>query len=79
MRTPWTDSTRTDFGWGGAAGAYAAVDPVNNVTLYYAQHVLKAPNRHLRPWLYCAVCADLHGERIEIPIQRVDETPNLTY
>ena len=28
-----------DFGWGGAAGAYLAVDRVNDFTLFYAQHL----------------------------------------
>ena len=79
MRTPRFDPKRTEFGWGGAAGAYASVDPVNNVTFYYAQHVLKAPNRHLRPWLYKTIRADLHGEKIEVPIEKADDTPSLTY
>lgn len=79
MRTPLGDPKHTEFGWGGAAGAYASVDPVNNVTFYYAQHVLKAPNRHLRPWLYDTVRADLLGERVEVPIDQTDENPTLTY
>ncbi len=29
-----------EFGWDGAAGAFAAVDPVNRVSIFYAQHVL---------------------------------------
>ena len=29
----------TDYGWGGAAGAFLAVDPVHDFTFYYAQHV----------------------------------------
>lgn len=29
-----------EFGWDGAAGAFAMVDPVNNVSLTYFQHVL---------------------------------------
>ena len=79
MRTPFGDPTHTDCGWGGAAGAYASVDFVNNVTFYYAQHVLKAPNRHLRPWLYDTIRADLLGEKVEVPVDQVDETPSLTY
>ncbi len=67
MRTPRQDPKHTDFGWGGAAGAFASVDPVNNVTFYYAQHVLMAPNVALRRWLYQTVRADLHGEKIHIP------------
>lgn len=79
MRTPRGNPECTDFGWGGAAGAYASVDPVNNVTFYYAQHVLNAPNRHLRPWLYQTIRADLLGEKIQVPITQDDDNPSLTY
>ena len=34
----------TDFGWGGAAGAYLLVDRVNGITAYHAQHTLSSPN-----------------------------------
>ena len=35
-----------EFGWDGAAGAFAMVDPVNNVSLTYFQHVLgNAPDQ----------------------------------
>lgn len=32
-------SERTDFGWGGAAGAYFSIDPVKELTVLYMQHV----------------------------------------
>ena len=38
----------TDFGWGGAAGAWLAIDCVNDYTAYYAQHVLNSPNAAMR-------------------------------
>lgn len=81
MRTPSLDpnGARKDFGWGGAAGAYAAVDPVHNLSFYYSQHVLHSPNRHLRTWLYHTIRADLSGEKIEVPIDKVDDKPRLTY
>lgn len=79
MRAPRGNPTHTEFGWGGAAGAYASVDPVNNVTFYYAQHVLNSPVRHLRAWLYDVIRADLLGEKVEVPIAQEDEDPNLTY
>ena len=79
MRTPRLDPTWTDFGWGGAAGAFASVDPVNNITFYYSQHVLSSPVRPLRPWLYRAIRADLLGQKIQIPIDQADENPELTY
>ena len=31
-----------EFGWGGAAGAYVIIDPVNRVTAYYAEHMLNS-------------------------------------
>ena len=77
MRTPWQDPTRTEFGWGGAAGAYASVDPVNNMTIFYAQHVLASPNRSLREWIYRSARADLLGEKVEVP--GVDLTYDFTY
>ncbi|MBO5868583.1 MAG: beta-lactamase family protein [Oscillospiraceae bacterium] len=77
MRTPWQDSTRTEFGWGGAAGAYASVDPVNNMTIFYVQHVLASPNRSLREWVYRSARADLRGEKIQVP--GVDLTYAFTY
>ncbi len=79
LRTPRLDPTWTEFGWGGAAGAYASVDPVNNITFYYSQHVLSAPTRTLRPWLYRAIRADLLGQEIRIPIEQEDDHPELTY
>jgi len=79
VRTPRLDPTWTEFGWGGAAGAFASVDPVNNISIYYAQHVLASPNRSLRPWLYRTVRADLLGQKIRIPIEETDDNPSLTY
>ena len=79
MRTPRSGGSRTDFGWGGAAGAYASVDPENNFTFYYAQHVLQSPTRPLRPWLYHAVRADLLGEKIQIPDAATGCVSGITY
>ena len=47
VRTP-VEGLSTDFGWGGAAGAYLAVDRKNNITLYYAQHLMNSPNQTIR-------------------------------
>ena len=32
-----------EFGWDGAAGAYALVEPINHIALYYAQQVYSCP------------------------------------
>ena len=34
------DDLVSDFGWGGAAGAYYAIDRKNQITVYFATHVL---------------------------------------
>ncbi len=59
VRVPRAGYPRTDFGWGGAAGAYLAIDPVNEISIYYAQHVLASPNGNLRKDLIEAVKLDL--------------------
>ena len=62
VRTPMTDMGTTDFGWGGAAGAYWAVDRENGITMYYAQHMLNSPNKQERYILYATVKEDLFGK-----------------
>ncbi|HBI71607.1 MAG TPA: hypothetical protein DDY59_00255 [Lachnospiraceae bacterium] len=32
-----------EFGWDGAAGAYALVDPINHISIFYAQHIMGFP------------------------------------
>ncbi len=59
VRVPRAGGKRTDFGWGGAAGAFLAIDPVNGISMYYAQHVLASPNGALRKDLIEAVKLDL--------------------
>ncbi|MBR5614960.1 MAG: beta-lactamase family protein [Clostridia bacterium] len=44
VRCPKKGSPATDFGWGGAAGAYLAIDRPQKVSLFYAQHALNSPN-----------------------------------
>ncbi len=48
VRTPLSSGKRTDYGWGGAAGAFCAVDPHNQITVFFAQHVLGSPSRRYR-------------------------------
>lgn len=44
-------SEKSDFGWGGAAGAWLGIDWENDYTAYYAQHVLYSPNAGMRDGL----------------------------
>ncbi len=79
LRAPRGKSYHTEFGWAGACGAYCSVDPVNNITFYYSQHVNNNPNRHLRRYLYTAIRGDILGEKVFVPIHSEDEDPTLTY
>lgn len=54
-----------DFGWGGAAGAFLAIDPVNDITLYYAQHVVLSPVVPLRSKLYTLTLEEITGKTIQ--------------
>ena len=48
VRCPLNDNIKTDFGWGGAAGAYLAIDRESQITIYYAQHVTSSPVQPIR-------------------------------
>ncbi len=41
-----------DFGWDGAAGAFMAIDLENEITVFYAQHLLADPNNPNRHMVY---------------------------
>ena len=59
VRTPLPPCA--DFGWGGAAGAYLSIDIPHGLSFYYAQHVLLAPYRGLRPVIYDSIMAEYFG------------------
>jgi len=61
LRTPREGSIFTDFGWGGAAGSYLAVDMENGISLYHSQHLLSPPNQGIRERVYLHVMAELMG------------------
>ncbi|MBR2374402.1 MAG: beta-lactamase family protein [Lentisphaeria bacterium] len=48
-----------DYGWGGAAGAFLAIMPQHEITIFYAQHVLSSPAQAVRGLLREAVLKDL--------------------
>ncbi len=58
VRVP-SNHLRTDIGWGGAAGAFAAIDFKNKISLYYSQHVLQTPNKDWRKDIIEAAKLDL--------------------
>ena len=62
LRCEYNNSGSSDFGWGGAAGAYLACDLKYDFTLFHVQHVMNSPNQPLRNYLTSAIRKDLDGE-----------------
>ena len=63
VRCPKGDKKYIDFGWGGAAGSYLAIDVQNAISIYFAKHLLSAPTQGLRTMLYRFVRAELIDNR----------------
>jgi CubicO group peptidase (beta-lactamase class C family) len=61
VRCPKPGVEKPDFGWGGAAGAFLAILPEAEATIFYAQHVRNTPNRKLRIQLPLALLEDLRS------------------
>ncbi len=78
VRTPLPGHPHTEFGWGGAAGAYASVDTTLGVSIFYVQHVLASPNNALRKQIYELVFDELTGMETTAKQQNEAEK-NLTY
>jgi len=38
-----------EFGWGGAAGTYVIIDPENELSVFYAQHMLNSQEPYIHP------------------------------
>ena len=47
IRPEMSPSAFREFGWDGAAGAFALADPENEVAIFYAQHEFGAPWHHM--------------------------------
>ena len=52
VRCPNGKEKYTDFGWGGAACSYLAVDMENEISLFFGAHVLSSPAQGLRTKVY---------------------------
>ncbi len=59
VRCPKGHERYTDFGWGGAACAFLAVDMENEITLYFGAHLLLSPVQPLRQMVYRFVRAEI--------------------
>jgi len=57
---------RKEFGWGGAAGAYFAIDEERKMTVFMAMHLLNSPVQGIRGMVYRFAAAELFAkERTE--------------
>ena len=75
-------SVRCDYGWGGAAGAYLAVDEAHGMTVFLAMHLLNSPVQGCRAMAYRFARAELFGtESVEDLLKELEHTHNyrLTY
>ena len=59
VRCPRPGGTAQDYGWTGAAGAYLAICPHNEVTVFYVQHVLASLVQPLRAKILDCVLKDI--------------------
>lgn len=59
VRCPRGVAAREDFGWGGAACAYLAVDMKHGISMYFGTHALSSPIQGIRSMLYRFVRAEL--------------------
>ena len=66
VRCPREDRIRIDFGWGGAAGAYLAIDQTNNLSIYLGMHILSSPTQGIRSILHRLIIAELFEDNAEI-------------
>ena len=58
-RTAGSLSPLGEFGWAGAAGAYIGMDPQNQLSIFYVQHMLNSQERIIHPRLRNIVYAAL--------------------
>ncbi len=79
VRCPKGDARYTDFGWGGAACAYLAVDIKNEISLYFGAHLLSSPVQGLRTMLYRLARAELFAsDELEGIEQELKQIHNYT-
>lgn len=49
-----------EFGWDGAAGSYALIDPEHELSVFYMQHMLNSAHAYIHPRIRNTVYADLN-------------------
>ncbi len=59
VKTPGVHEKHIEFGWGGAACAFLAIDMQNEISIYFGAHLLSSPAQALRSKIYRIVRAEL--------------------
>ena len=70
VRCPKAGGVYPDFGWGGAACAYLAIDPEHDLSLYFGCHLIFSPVQGVRSMLYRMVRAELFDPD---DLEKIDE------
>lgn len=55
------DGILDDYGWGGAAGSWLAIDDERKLSIFFGTHIAGSPFNSVRSYLYRFVLADLYG------------------
>lgn len=79
VRCTHPEKKNTDFGWGGAAGAYWVIDTENELSLYFGAHLLSSPTQGLRSLLYRFVLAELNGGDFDELFKSLKELYNYNF
>lgn len=79
LRVPVPGQLHTDYGWGGAAGAFLTADVPHGLSIYYSQHVIQSPVQTLRSNLYPAILEDMFGLHLPATPPPKPAAPALTY
>ena len=71
VRCPNGDARYVDFGWGGAADSFLAVDMAHGISLFWGAHILSCPAQGIRSMLYRMVRAELY-DPADLPVLAED-------
>ena len=72
VRCPMIGGDETEFGWGGAAGAYLAVDRQNALSIYLGMHLMGSPVQGLHGVLYRLIRAELTGRSCDAVLNELE-------
>ena len=59
LRTPGPEPVYSDFGWAGAAGAFLAIEPEKEMSMYFGTHFMSSPFKKHRPLLFRLARAEM--------------------